>query len=160
MRGTAWRYFRARGSEFMTWNSPLPCTISMICSTPISATRSPATGTEIQILKRTHVLQTDQLKQMTSHTPDGMKSFTEVGPFAPIFNEIHYGVELGILPGLEAFRVVQYKSIIYHWDKIQHRYRLFLGHRKRRAFEERSASRRFENDTRTYGFYDTKYFIN
>ena len=41
-----------------------------------------------------------------------MKSFTEVGLFAPIFKEIHYGVELGILPGLEAFRVVQYKSII------------------------------------------------
>ena len=49
---------------------------------------------------------------MTSHAPDGMKSFTEVGLFAPIFKEIHYGVELGILPGLEAFRVVQYKSII------------------------------------------------
>ena len=49
---------------------------------------------------------------MLSHTPDGMKSLAEVGPFAPIFNEIHYGVELGILPGLKAFRVVQYKSIM------------------------------------------------
>jgi len=39
-----------------------------------------------------------------------MKSLAGVGPFAPIFNEFHYGVELGTLPGLKAFRVVQYKS--------------------------------------------------
>jgi len=38
-----------------------------------------------------------------------MKSLADVGHFDPIFNEIHYGVELGILPGLKAFRVVQYK---------------------------------------------------
>src|SRR5882757_4639427 len=47
---------------------------------------------------------------MVSHAPDAMKSLAGVGPFAPIVNEIHYGVELGILPGLKAFRVVQYKS--------------------------------------------------
>jgi hypothetical protein len=49
---------------------------------------------------------------MVSHSPDGMKSLAEVGRFAPIFNEILYGVELGDLPGLKAFRVVQYKSIV------------------------------------------------
>jgi hypothetical protein len=32
-----------------------------------------------------------------------MKSLAEVRPFAPIFNEILYGIELGILPGLKAF---------------------------------------------------------
>jgi hypothetical protein len=41
-----------------------------------------------------------------------MKSFAEVGPFAPFFNEIHYGFELGTLPGFKAFRVVQNKSIV------------------------------------------------
>jgi len=41
-----------------------------------------------------------------------MKSLAEAGPFAPFFDEIHYGVELGILPGLKAFGVVQYKSIV------------------------------------------------
>jgi len=57
-------------------------------------------------------LATDQLKKMVSHPPDGMKSLAKVGPFSPIFNKIHYGVELGILPGLKAFWVVQYKSIV------------------------------------------------
>jgi hypothetical protein len=48
-------------------------------------------------------LATDQSKEMVSHPPDGMKSLAEVGPFAPFFNEVHYGVELGILPRLKAF---------------------------------------------------------
>ncbi len=41
-----------------------------------------------------------------------MKSLAEVGPFAPFFDEIHYGFELVILPGLKTFGVVQYKSIV------------------------------------------------
>ena len=49
---------------------------------------------------------------MVSHPPNGVKSLAKVGPFASFFDEIRYGIELCILPGLKALRVVQYKSIV------------------------------------------------
>jgi len=49
---------------------------------------------------------------MVRHPPNGVKSLAEVGPFDPFLNEIHYSVELGILPRLKTSGVVQYKSIV------------------------------------------------
>lgn len=90
----------------MLGNSPPPRSIFTISSTPVSVTRSPATETDVQILKGVRI---DAQRETSNdeYSPDGMKSILKLVHPTSFLDEMFNGVEVVIFAWFKALGVVQ-----------------------------------------------------
>lgn len=92
--------------ESTSGSSPPPRSIDTIFSTPVSTTRSPATGTEVQILRSVHAIESNRLTNNGEGLPDSMEFVFKLRHPTSFFDETFNDFEVGILTRLEALGVV------------------------------------------------------